>query len=194
MQLLFGKTRYIVPTINPAKSYITEFESIDVSVGFTSYDEMKKYLGIQTEKELEYDIALFDVDNIEALEKFDVETFLKNYFVTSFDLYSLKRGLELLDGMGEPVNLTKILFSKDILKEDDEYLNFLSLGKKVIWNKDYVVYFPLENGDQSVIIENQRVEKISIRKLSSQYKESLYYIIEDIMANEISSRRNKKNI
>ena len=194
MQLLFGKTRYIVPTINPAKSYITEFESIDVSVGFTSYDEMKKYLGIQTEKELEYDIALFDADNIEALEKFDVETFLKNYFVTSFDLYSLKRGLELLDGMGEPVNLTKILFSKDILKEDDEYLNFLSLGKKVIWNKDYVVYFPLENGDQSVIIENQRVEKISIRKLSSQYKESLYYIIEDIMANEISSRRNKKNI
>ena len=194
MQLLFGKTRYIVPTINPAKSYITEFESIDVSVGFTSYDEMKKYLGIQTEKELEYDIALFDVDNIEALEKFDVETFLKNYFVTSFDLYSLKRGLELLDGMGEPVNLTKILFSKDILKEDDEYLNFLSLGKKVIWNKDYVVYFPLENGDQSVIIENQRVERISIRKLSSQYKESLYYIIEDIMANEISSRRIKKNI
>ena len=93
MQLLFGKTRYIVPTINPAKSYITEFESIDVSVGFTSYDEMKKYLGIQTEKELEYDIALFDVDNIEALEKFDVETFLKNYFVTSFDLYSLKCGL-----------------------------------------------------------------------------------------------------
>ncbi len=155
---------------------------------------MKKYLGIQTDTEFEYDIALFDIDDIEALEKYGVKTFVKNYFVTSFDLYSLKRGLELLGGMSEPINLTKILFSKDILKEDDEYLNFLSLGKKVIWNKDYVVYFPLENGDQSVIIENQRVERISIRKLSSQYKESLYYIIEDIMANEISSRRTKKNI
>lgn len=183
-----------MPTINPAKSYITEFEGIDVSVGFESYEEMKKYLGIETEQELEYDIVLFDVDNVEALEKFNVNTFVKNYFVTSFDLYSLKRGLELLDEIVEPMNLTKILFSKDISKEDDEYLNFLSLGKKVIWNKDYVVYFPLENGDQSVIIENQRVEKIAIRKLSSQYKESLYYIIEDILANEISSRRNKENI
>lgn len=155
---------------------------------------MKQYLGIIQDNELEYDILLFDVDNIETFEKFEIKECEKNYFVTSFDLYSIKKGLELLDGIVEPINLTKILFAKDISKEDDEYLSFLSLGKKVIWNKDYVVYFPLDNGDQSVIIENQRVEKMSIRKLSSQYKESLYYIVEDILEGTISSRRNKKNI
>lgn len=183
-----------MPTINPSKSYITEYEGIDVSVGFENYEEIKKYLGIQLEKDFEYDIALIDVDSIETFEKFNIKNCEKNYFVTSFDLYSLKKGLEILNEIVEPINLTKILFSKDILKEDDEYLNFLSLGKKVIWNENYRVYFPIDNGDESVIIENQRVAKIGIRKLSSQYKESLYYIVEDILANELSSRRNTKSI
>lgn len=191
---LLQKARYIVPTINPSKSYITEFEGIDVSVGFENFEEIKKYLGIQLEKEFEYDIALIDVDSLKIFEKFNIKTCEKNYFVTSFDLYSLKKGLEILNGIIEPISLTKILFSKDILKEDDEYLNFLSLGKKVIWNENYRVYFPIDNGDESIIIENQRVAKIGIRKLSSQYKESLYYIVEDILNNEINSRRNTKSI
>lgn len=188
------KARYIVPTINPSKAYITEFEGIDVSIGFENYEEIKKYLGIQVNKELEYDIALIDVDSIEIFEKFDIKICERNYFVTSFDLYSLKKGLEILNGITEPIKLTKILFVKDILKEDDEYLNLLSLGKKVIWNENYRVYFPIDNGDQSVIIENQRVARIGIRKLSSQYKESLYYIVEDILANEVNSRRDTKSI
>lgn len=188
------KARYIVPTINPSKSYITEFESIDVSVGFENYEEIKKYLGIQPEKEFEYDIALIDVDSLETFKKFDIDNCEKKYFVTSFDLYSLKKGLEILNGIIEPINLTKVLFAKDILKEDDEYLNLLSLGKKVIWNENYRVYFPIDNGDESIIIENQRVAKIGIRKLSSQYKESLYYIVEDILNNEVNSRRNTKSV
>ena len=188
------KARYIVPTINPSRTYITEYEGIDVSIGFENYSEIKKYLGVSPEEELEYDIALIDVDSIEIFQKFDIKTCEKKYFVTSFDLYSLKRGLEILNEIVEPINLTKILFTKDILKEEDEYLNLLSLGKKVIWNEKYRVYFPIDNGDQTVIIENQRVAKIGIRKLSSQYKESLYYIIEDILTNEVNSRRNKKGI
>lgn len=188
------KARYIVPAINPAKSYITEFEGIDVSIGFENYEDIKKYLGISLEKELEYDIALVDVDSLDLFNKFNIKNCNKNYFVTSFDLYSLKKGLEILNGIPEPIKLTKILFSKDILKEDDDYLNFLSLGKKILWNENYRVYLPIDNGDQSVIIENQKVAKIGIRKLSAQYKESLYYIVEDIMANEINSRRNKKSI
>ena len=52
----------------------------------------------------------------------------KNYFVTSFDNYSLKKGLEVLHRLKDIVSLTKILFSKEMLKEEDDYLNFLSLG------------------------------------------------------------------
>ena len=63
-----------MPTINPSKSYITEYEGIDVSVGFENYEEIKKYLGIAPEKEFEYDIALIDVDSIETFEKFYIKT------------------------------------------------------------------------------------------------------------------------
>lgn len=191
---LIQKTRYIVPAINPTKAYVTEYEKIDISVGLNDYDEIKRYLGIQQEKELEYDIALIDVDSIENFQKFDIKNSSKKYFVTAFDVYSLKKGLEILKQIEEPINITKILFSKDVLKEENEYLDFLSLGTKTIWDEKYIVYMPLENGDQSVIMENQRVSKIGIRKLSTHYKEGLYYVVEDILEKEKSSRRNKKGI
>lgn len=185
------KARYIVPVINPTKAYVTEFEGIDVSVGFQNYEEIKRYLGIQEGKELEYDIALVDIDNAQNFEKFEMKWSYRNYFVTSFDLYSLKRGIEIINELNEPTKLTKILFAKDILKEDDDYLNYISLGTKAIWNEDYIVYLPIDNGDQSAIIENQRVSKIGIKKLSTQYRESLYYIVEDIVE-DIPSQQIRK--
>lgn len=178
---LTQKAKYIVPVINPTKSYVTEFENIDVSVGFGSFQDIKKYLGTSEEKELDYDICLTDIDSIQNFDQFQIKDAKKKYFVTSFDLYSLKKGLEILNQLQEPIELTKILYSKDMLKEEDEYLNYISLGSKVIWNEDYQFYIPFDNGDQSIIMENQRVSKISIRKLSQSYKESLMYITMDIL-------------
>ena len=188
---LIQKARYIVPVINPTKAYVTEFEGFDVSVGFEDYYSLKQYLAIQEGKEPEYDIALIDIDNIDSFEKFKITSCEKNYFVTSFDLCSLKKGLELLSRVKDPVRLTKILFSKNILKEDDDYLNFLSLGMKIVWNNDYRIYLPIDNGDQSAIIENQRIYKIGIKRLSSQYKDSLSYIVEDI-ASDVAPQEIKK--
>ena len=70
-----------------------------------------------------------------------------------------------------------------MLQEDDDYLNFLSLGMKIEWNEEKI-YFPFELGDESVIAENQRVSKIKYRKLSTQYKEGLLYILEQILDKE----------
>ena len=39
------KSRYIVPTMNPVVKYITDFEDIDIAVGFTDEEDIKKYLG-----------------------------------------------------------------------------------------------------------------------------------------------------
>ena len=174
------KAKYIVPVIQPTKAYITEFEGIDVAVGFNSFEEIKEYLGIQFQEELPYDIALLDIDSYENLKNFGLDNSERNYFVTGFDLYTLKKGLEILSGVTEVVNLTKILFSRTASKEEDDYLNYLSLGYKIVWN-DEIVYFPYEIGDQSVIAENQRVSKIKFKKLSTQYKEALIYIVEQIL-------------
>ena len=160
---LTQKAKYVVPVINPTITYITNFEDIDVAVGFKDETEIK---------ELPYDIMLMDVDDSEMVERFGLTNDTKNYFVTAFDLYSLKRGLEVLSNLKTPMQLTKILFAKEILKEDDDYLNFLSLGYKVMWN-EYRIYFPIENGDGTVLAENQRVAKIKFKKLSTQYKDGL---------------------
>lgn len=180
------KAKYVVPVINPTTTYVTEFEEIDVAVGFNNYESIKKYLGLSEEENLDYDVALIDCDSKEAIENFQIEKMEKVYFVTSFDLYSLKKGLEILIELKKPLSLTKVLFSKTQFKEEDDYLNFLSLGYKLIWN-DYRIYFPLENGDNAVLAENQRIGKIKLKKLSIEYKESLIYIIED-MIKDISER------
>ena len=177
---LTQKAKYVVPVINPTLAYITDFEDIDVAVGFKNETGIKSYLGIAENEDLPYDIMLIDVDDSLAVEEFDLIKAPKNYFVTAFDLYSLKRGLEVLSNLKEPMSLTKILFTKEILKEEDDYLDFLSLGYKVMWN-EYRIYFPIENGDWSVLAENQRVAKIKLKRLSMQYKDSLVYIVGEIL-------------
>ena len=172
------KAKYVVPAIDPTVSYITSFEDIDVAIGFNDLDEVKKYTGVN--EELPYDILLIDCDSIERLEKFELEGADKNYFVTSFDVYSLKKGLELISNISVAIKLTKVLFTQEALKEDDDYLNYLSLGYKVIW-EDEIIYFPLENGDYSAIVENQRLQKIKFRRLSIQYKESICYMAQQIL-------------
>lgn len=174
-------SRYIVPTINPTVSYITNYENIDVAIGFRNLKEIQEYLS----EELDYDFILIDVDDIQAFENYELENAFKNYFVTSFNLYSIKKGLEIIGNLHTPIELTKILFSKEILDEENEYLDFLSLGYKVKWN-DYRIYFPLEKGDESAIIDNQRLSRIKFKNLTSQYKESLMYITEELLGqNEI---------
>ena len=189
------KARYVVPVISPTTEYVTEYEDIDIAVGFSNEESIKRYLGLADDQEMEYDMVLVDTDNYKGFEEFQLKDAQKNYFVTSFDVYSLKKGLEIINNLEEPISLTKVLFSKEMLKEEDDYLNFLSLGCKVIWN-EYRIYFPIENGDLSVIYENQRVSKVKFKKLSVQYKDGLAYIAEEILgdANETRVRKAIKTI
>lgn len=172
------KAKYIVPFINPTTTYVTNFENMDIAVGFKNLEQIKEYLGDMDE--LPYDILLIDIDTNEMMNVYNISKARKNFFVTAFDLYSLKKGMEILSNIEEPISLTKVLFSRDMLKEDDDYLNFLSLEYKIIWS-EYKIFFPLENGDLSVIIDNQRAEKIKFKRLSTQYKEGLLMIIQEIL-------------
>lgn len=187
---LMQKAKYVVPVINPTVTYITTFEDFDVAVGFNSLKQIKGYLGYSENEDLPYDIVLVDSDTEESIENFELINAEKNYFVTAFDLYSLKKGLEILSGLREPMALTKILFSKDMTKEEDDYLNFLSLGYKVLWN-DYRIYFILNDEDTNSLIENQRASKIRFKKLSSQYKDSLIYIVQEILKDTSESNIRK---
>ncbi len=174
------KAKYIVPAISPSKTYVTEFEGIDIAVGFPNYALIKEYLGMPQHAVFQYDYIFLDVDSPETLVSFDVKSATRNYFVTGFDVYSLKRGIEILSGITEPIPLKKVLFSKKITEEEDEYLNFISLGCKVIWDEEKI-YFPFEQGDQTTLMENQRVAKVKLKKLTQLYRDSLMYIAEELI-------------
>lgn len=177
---ILQKAKYIVPIISPAKAYVTSYEDIDIAVGLYNYSSIKSYLGLPEHAVLTYDYIFIDVDSIEEMRNFNISETNKKYFVTGFDSYSLKRGLEILEGMGETLELKKVLFSKNISYEEEEYFNYLALGTKVKWD-DETIYFPLEQGDQGVIIENQMVQKIKFKKLTELYKESLLYIANELV-------------
>ena len=177
---ILQKAKYIVPVISPAKAYVTSYEDIDIAVGLYNYSSIKSYLGLPEHAVLTYDYIFVDVDSIEEMRNFNISETNKKYFVTGFDSYSLKRGLEILAGMGETLELKKVLFSKNISYEEEEYFNYLALGTKVKWD-DETIYFPLEQGDQGVIIENQMVQKIKFKKLTELYKESLLYIANELV-------------
>lgn len=181
------KARYIVPCIAPSKCYVTEYENFDVAVGFTNIEEIEKYLSVV---ELPYDIILIDIDDNTYFKKFNMMSANKNYFVTGFDSYSLKKGLEIIGKMEDKLLMTKILFSQEMLEEEDDYLNFLSFYYAVRW-ENKKIYFPYEIGDNSAIIENQRIARIRFKNLSDTYKEGLYSISEDILSDSKKSEIRK---
>lgn len=175
---ILQKARYIVPCIAPSKCYITEYEKIDVAVGFNNLDEIEKYSGVDN---LQYDFILIDIDENENFKEYEMSKANKNYFVTGFDSYSLKKGLEVIGKMDDKLLMTKVLFSQEMLEEEDDYLNFLSFYYSVRWD-DKKIYFPYESGDASAIIENQRTARIRFKNLSDAYKEGLYAIAQDIIS------------
>ena len=189
------KARYIVPTISPTKSYITRFEDIDIAIGFESYEEIERYIGFTEDQKMKYDFALVNIDNGEVFENFNDEDTLKNYFVTSFELYSIRKGLETIKQIQKPIKITKLLFSREINEEDNYYLEYLSLGYKIIWEEN-TMNFPYLTEDYEVMIENQKNHKIKTKGLSQQYKDNLEYLIMDMIPNIniINLRRIMKNI
>lgn len=173
------KCKYVVPVINPTKTYVTSYEEIDVAVGFSSIDNLKQYLGLEENENLEYDYMLVDTDSFEGVAKFGLQGAERDYFVTGFDAYSLKKGIEILSQLGVPTHVTRIFFSKDMLKEEEDYFDYLALGIKAIWNEEKL-YFLLENGDLPAIIENQRLSKIRLRNMSNEYRENIVFLVNDI--------------
>ena len=173
------KTKYVIPTIDNRSEYIANYANIDFAIGFTNYNDIKTYLGMPQSAAFTYDYMFIDIDNSDLLNNFDVYSSKKNYFVTSFDLYALKRGVEVLKRLSLPVEIMKVYFSNLMSQSEDDYFNYIATGCRVKWNQDKI-YFPLLNEDLDVIKENQRLSKIRFKGLSNEYKTSLMEWTQDI--------------
>lgn len=189
------KSRYIVPTINPTKSYVTSFSGIDIAIGFESYEEIERYLGDTECQVMKYDYVLVDIDKGGIFSNFNNENTIKNYFVTSYDLYSIKKGLAAIKQIEKPVQITKVIFSRELNIEDEYYLDYLALGHKIVWD-DNKINFPYETQDLEAMMENQKTSKIRLKGLTQQYKDNLEYILTDMLpeVNITNLRKIMKNM
>jgi hypothetical protein len=170
------KTRYIVPTIQPLKKYITTYEGVDIAIGFESFEDISLYKQ-QNGENYEYDYALVDVDSTRNYVAFKIAPTDKHYFVTSMDIYNIRRGLQIFKILPAETEVTKVIYSREMLVQEDQYINYLSSGLKLKWTSDYV-FFPFEIGDQSRIFEIQRSGRITTKGLSSTYRDSLEYLLQ----------------
>lgn len=177
---ILQRAKYIVPVISPAKSYITSFENIDIAIGLESYTAIKEYLGIPVHAAMPYDYIFIDIDSVEGMQEFDVSAFDTNYFVSGLDVYTLKRGLGILAEKNEKLKLKKILFSRNISYEEEEYFNYLALGIKVEW-EDETIYFQIEPDNETAIIENQMVQRIKFKRFTELFRQNLIYLTEDFV-------------
>lgn len=174
------KMKYIIPTIDPTTSYITQHEEIDFAIGIKSFTEINNYLGITNFESSDYDYLLMNIDDSTEIEEFKMDEAKKNYFVTSFDLYSLKRGLEIFSEIEQPIVMTKILFSTDMQSSENEYLNYLASNYKITWNElEIVMSVEIEN--MTAFMENQKAQKIRFSNLTTQYKECLIFIVQEML-------------
>ena len=173
------KTRYIVPAMEASKQYITTYEKIDIAIGFENLTQIKEYRAAETKDEFNYDYVLLDIDSYKGYVYFGVKPDDKHFFITSFDLYCLRRGLQVFRRIENPVEVTKVLFTKEMLPEEDQFLNHLSKGHKFKWDND-VIYFPFELGDQNAIFSNQRSGRIRMRGISQTYVDGIIYMTEEL--------------
>ena len=181
------KTRYIVPTMKALKQYITTYEKVDVAIGFENINQIKEYQK-QTGEEFNYDYVLIDIDSYRGYVYYQIKEEDMKYFITSFDLYSLRRGLQVFKKLEEPITMTKVLFTKDMDPSEEKYFDYISKGLKIKWKK-VTLYFPFDLADQNAIFVAQRSGRIQLKGLSNEYIDGLTFMVE-----EISGEKNQAKI
>lgn len=186
------KLKYIVPTVHPTKTYITTWDDIDVAVGFEDLNQICEYAGIK-KLEDEYDVILFNIDDIEAINKMQIYEDDVNLFVTAVDLYSIRKGMEIFGNIKRPMKMIKIIFSIIMDDAENEYIDSEAENYRVEWEGKHI-FFPLILEDRYTEMANQLIYKIGFREMSQMYKDSLAHLIGVIFKNEIKENDVKKLI
>lgn len=185
------KCRYIVPAIKYEEEYITTFEEIDVAVGFESHGAIVGYLNENGEDFNQYDYVFIDINSNQMCELFNVQNANTTFVITSYDKYDMFKSISLLEKMSGAENeymkdtVVNRIYKYSLLNTADEkYINYSFDSKEDIKYAQKNIYLPFDEGDNSVIIQNQYSEKIKLRELSKDYKKGLISIMQVIMPDE----------
>ncbi len=169
------KSRYLIPTIelpeNRPEKYITTYQKTDVAVGYMTYNELIEG-GVITAEEKEYGYILINVDSKDVLNTIPIAEGDKVFLTTTFDIYSLEKAVEAFEDFNNNIQVDMILFNNKIEQSHYTYINYLFGKNNIKWGS-YVGEFPFDNGDLTVIYENQRAGRMNVRNFSKKFKSEL---------------------
>ncbi len=178
------RTRYTVPRpagISRQEQFLTQYDSVEVAIGFNNILELKKYMLTNGEDFNDYEYVIINTDREEMCEEFDIKNAHAIFFTSTFDLYDLNRGVELLkficatkrrEDTNARLTINKILTYTELRTQGDVYINELTKDLPVDWTSPDIT-LSYDEGDLSAYIQNQYSNKIDLRNLSKQTKEGI---------------------
>ena len=174
---IMQRLRYIAPRISNTPTYISEYDGIDIAVGFMNLMGIANYLGRNS---IDYDYVLIDTDNPQTFNSFMVQNSKINFFVTSYDEFELQRSLEILSVIKANINLTKVIISSDIGNKHAEYMDHLLDNFPMRWSQEKILFADTDADRQATLVA-QLIKQIEIKNYSSSYKDALEYLISLIL-------------
>ena len=187
---LMQRLRYIVPKVSSTPTYVSEYDGVDVAVGFINLMQISSYLSTPS---LNYDYILIDTDNIQTFSSFMIPNSKITFFSTSYDEFELQKSMEILSNLRTEIKLTKLIISSDINNKHDEYLNHLLENYPVSWSTEKVE-FPDTDNDRNATLTNQLIKQISLKNYSSIYKDGLEYLASLILEGVVAQNDIKRII
>lgn len=179
---IMQRLRYLIPKVSSTPTYVSEYDGIDIAVGFMNLMQISTYLSTPN---LNYDYVLIDTDNPQTFNSFMVPNSKKVFFCTSYDEFELQRSIEILATLKAEINLTKVIISSDINNKHNEYLNHILENYPVKWSEE-VVEIPDTDADRNATLANQLIKQVNVKDYSSIYKDGLEYLISLILEGVIS--------
>ena len=187
------KARYVVPAMQSSKRYITSFENIDIAVGFETFYQIKAYNHLEKTDKLDYDFILVDIDSYRGYYYAHLKPTEPHFFVTSLDLYSIRRGLQVFKRFPETITLSRVLISKNMDNREIDYIDKMTSRYPVKW-KSRNIFFPFSTEDMTAIYENQLTGRIQVKGLSKTYIDSINFMVEEIFGEDLNVGAVKKAI
>lgn len=178
---IMQRLRYIIPRISNTPTYVSEYDGIDVAVGFMNLAGIAKYLG---KTNLDYDLVLIDTDNPQTMSSFMIQNSKINFYVTSYDEFELQRNLEILSVIKSPISLIKLVISSNIENKHDEYLDHLLENFNMSWREEKII-FPDTDFDRGVTLSNQITKQINVKNYSPTYRDGLEYLVSLILEGSV---------
>ena len=167
------RLKYIVPSTQNGNTptYVSEYQGMDVALGFMNLMQIQTYLG----KQLDYDFVLVDTDNAQTMNSFMVPKMKRVFFCTSYDIYDTRRGAELLRFVQTTLRITKLVISPDLSAPQKDLLNnIIKKMPTISWAEEQVIIAD-EMADRRNTLENQLTNRLLMKKYTENYKAGIEY-------------------